>query len=254
MFDQIHKPRLLKDVPLILIRAIPSIYYYVNNENGNAPEKINELFYGNLNFLSDSLSVIGRRLKISEFENIASDFKALKEKSNNRITDLNEITTRLAASCSTYRDQIRTLLREIKSSLTNSYKENVNPLEILIVKNDANPDSLEKLANILHNFCYYNTELINWQAANSTASIMASDFVIFGSTQSSEIHEQAESINSYRKPALAAAFLKKDVVQSLRHGAQLTKRGFPVLYKVFTPIRLFTSIDKIYIMYHLHYN
>ena len=254
MFDQIQKPRLLKDVPLILIRALPSIYYYTNKENGTAPDKVNELFTGSIKFLAESLNVIGSQLKNSELEKIASDFQALKTKSADRVSKLNKTTARLAAACGKDRQQIRTLLRELKSSLTDSYKKSVNPLNVLIVKNDANPESLEKLANILHNFCYYNAELIDWQVPDLTASVLASDFVIFGSTQPSDIHDQVEAVKAYKRPALAAAFLKKDVVQSLRHGAQLAKRGFPVLYKVFTPIRLFTSIDKIYITYHLEQN
>ncbi len=251
MFDQIHKPRLLKDVPLILIRSMPSIYYYVNCNNGSAHAKASELFTANIKFLSDALNAVGDRLNNSKFLEISAGLLNVSRKSADGSKALNELTISLAAECSRCRDQVRTLLREIKSSLTDAYKNDVTPLKISIIKNDADPVSVEKLANILRNFCFYDVELHNWQDQDNIAALLASDFVIFGSVFSPEIHEQAASLQAYKRPGLAAAFLKKDVVQSLRHGAQLAKRGFPVLYKVFTPIRLFTSIDKVYILYHL---
>ena len=51
------------------------------------------------------------------------------------------------------------------------------------------------------------------------------------------------------------AVLKKDKKfdqQTLRNGAWLERKGHEVLYKIFTPLRLFTTVDKIYMKFQFH--
>jgi hypothetical protein len=87
-----------------------------------------------------------------------------------------------------------------------------------------------------------------------SSKLIASDFVLFYCISSPEIHKQVNSLTTYHIPGLAMMHFDKDVAfnqEAIRHGAQLAKIGFCVLYKMFTPIRLFTTIDKTYLQYNL---
>ena len=42
---------------------------------------------------------------------------------------------------------------------------------------------------------------------------------------------------------------KKVDQQTIRNSAWLQNKGYDVLYKIFTPIRLFSNIDKIYLKF-----
>jgi len=110
------------------------------------------------------------------------------------------------------------------------------------------------LIYILKNFCYYEADKASIHAYNYPEKLVKSDFIFYASTHPASIHSDIKSLKTYQKPGLAIAYIEKEGVadrQAIRHGAQLQKSGFPVLYKVFTPIRLFTSVDKLYMKYHL---
>jgi hypothetical protein len=84
--------------------------------------------------------------------------------------------------------------------------------------------------------------------------MLDSDVVLFCSTASPNIHHQVKSLQNFKKPGLAIVQMEKDVAEdkeAIRHGSQLMKTGFPVLIKMFTPLRLFTTIDKIYLLHQL---
>ena len=78
--------------------------------------------------------------------------------------------------------------------------------------------------------------------------------VLFYSIASPEIHNQVRSLETFHKPGLALAKIEgngspdKEII---RHGAQLMKMGFCVLFKMFTPLRLFTTIDKTFIAFNM---
>ena len=251
MYEEIRKPRLLKDVPLLLIRALPSIYYYTKNFQYYAPKQINNYFITQAHFLSEALTIIGERLTNEKLSEVAASLKEIELNPNQNRNLLNELTIKLSGECSKQREPLRALIRELKPELIDLYGKNVEPLKIAVVENNCKAERVKKLIHLLQDFCYYKTELIDWQYQDGANSVLASDFVVFASIQSPQIHNQVKFLQAYKKPGLAAAFLDEEREISLRHGMQLMKAGFPVLYKVFTPIRLFTTIDKAYILYHM---
>jgi len=251
MYEEIHKPRLLKDVPLMLIRALPAVYYFIKYKNNNIPQKVLQLFSANVEFLAGAINEIGSKLDNKTMLSTASLVKELAQDMNDAGAALNELTMALSAECTKNKNELRALMRDVKPFLISLYKGKVPALKILLIDDGEEPEFIDKLSKTLQNFCFYNVEQISREGKNSAANIIASDFVIYTSISSPEIHGQVKSLDTYKMPGLAIASLTKDKESSIRHGAQLLKTGFPVLFKVFTPIRLFTSIEKSYIIYHL---
>ena len=84
--------------------------------------------------------------------------------------------------------------------------------------------------------------------------LQACDFIIFTSAYSITINEDVLKVRQYNKPMMILADIKKEEKvdqQTLRNGAWLQSKEYDVLYKIFTPLRLFTSVDKNYMKYHL---
>jgi hypothetical protein len=142
----------------------------------------------------------------------------------------------------------------MRSSLIEMYKEQVHSLALVVMNNSKELANVEKLAKTLQNFCHYKVDIINPNDIAHSKKLVKSDFVVFASTHPPQIHEQVSALKTYKKPGLAVVHLEKDGQldqQAIRHGAQLMRIAFPVLFKVFTPIRLYTSVDKNYMQYHL---
>jgi len=250
MYEEIRKPRLLKDIPLMLIRALPPLYYYTKYNRGYAPERVERLFKSHVRFLTVILQKIGERLENDSFLKISSLCNKMELNPTEGKVLLNDLTVQMSDICRKNRDQLRLLIREIKPELINSYKSIVSALKIAIVEDDK-ADLVKKLENTLCSFCFYEVVKLDWKGSETISVISDSDVVLFASTASPRIHDQVRALHTYKKPGLAASFLDEDRELSLRHGAQLLKIGFPVLFKIFTPIRLFTSVDKVFIKYHL---
>jgi hypothetical protein len=130
----------------------------------------------------------------------------------------------------------------------------VIPLQIVLIEYTGGKENVSALRNTLQNFCYYKVVTEKPDSYNYGSTLLQSDFGMFTSTFPSRIHDDVKSLKSYRRPGLAVAYLNEEEernTQSIRHGSQLHKTGFPVLFKIFTPIRLFTSIDKEYMKFNL---
>jgi len=250
MYEEIRKPRLLKDIPVMLIRTLPPLYYYTKYNRGYAPEKVERLFKSHARFLAVVLQEIGERLANDSFLKISSLCKKIELNPEEGKVILNDLTAQISDICKRNREQLRPLIQEIKPELIKSYKGAVPALKVALVEN-GNVELVQKLKSSLCNLCFYEVAKLNWKGSETISAISDSDVVLFASTASPRIHDQVRALQTYKKPGLAASSLDEDRELSLRHGAQLLRIGFPVLFKVFTPIRLFTSVDKVFIKYHL---
>ena len=152
---------------------------------------------------------------------------------------------------------MRKQIHEIKTALMDIYSSLVNTIHILVVDNSRGQQDIDKLLSILKNFCQYKVHHVDSESPDHVKSIIESDFILFYSISSPLIHQQVKSLDTYHLPGVAMVQFPKDAdpdKEAIRHGAQLMKIGFPVLFKMFTPIRMFTTIDKTYIQYHLRGN
>jgi len=255
MYEEIRKPKLLKDVPTSLIRALPTLYYTNKFASNDTTERVQNLYDSNVEFLSEGLKIIGNLLKNSEFNTLSK--KALELKGTPSVElfeSTQDLSTDLADLCTTNKEELRKNIREIKSQLNSLYPSLVNTINVLLIDNSCGEEDITKVSGTLKNLCFYHVDQTEPVSSDFSSKLLDSDFALFYCISSPEIHKQVNSLTTYHVPGLAMMHIDKDVAlnqEAIRHGAQLMKIGFCVLYKMFTPIRLFTTIDKTYLHYNL---
>ena len=255
MYEEIRKPKLLKDVPTSLIRALPTLYYTNKYACNDMPERISNLYNSNVLFLSQALKKIGHQLKNEAFTSLSEEALMLRgTPSIELLEQTQDFSIKLADLSSRNREELRINSQYIKSELTTLYPSLVNTIKVLLIDNSCGKQDITKVAGILKNLCCYHTDQTEPISSDFSPKLISSDFVLFYCISSPEIHKQVHSLTTYHIPGLALMQIDKDVAinqEAIRHGAQLMKIGFCVLYKMFTPIRLFTTIDKTYLQHNL---
>jgi hypothetical protein len=255
MYDEIRKPTLLRDIPLLLIRGLSPIYYYCKYANDHAPEAVKNHYINHLSYVASTIQLVGGILKDKNLCELSNSFRQLENlSSGDRLKKLEQLTTKLSAISAKLKSDFEKVVKEKKSELVEVYNQSIDKLKLLLVDNNNEPDRVKKLQGILGNFCLYEVDSVNIRAHHYPEKLINNDFIFFSSTHPSTIHQTVKSLKTYQKPGLAVAYIDRDGVvdrQAIRHGSQLQKAGFPVLFKVFTPIRLFTSVDKLYMKFHL---
>ncbi len=252
MYEDIRKPRLLQHIPLLLIRPLPIIYYYCRHAQKNEPTPLREIYRSHVHYLSEALDRFAQQAQIGELKEVARSVAALIRVAEQK--RLEEITVALSRICNRHQSEIRQALQALRPALVTLYRERTRKIRVLAVDVNNEPERIEKLLNTLTRYCYYPCDRCGPSGKEFPLRMVETDFVLFTSTFPPQIHSLVESLKTYRKPGLALATIDLEMQaekQSLRHGAQLQRIGFPVIYKTFTPIRLFTSIDKAYVQYHL---
>jgi hypothetical protein len=255
MYEEIRKPKLLKDVPTSLIRALPTLYYANKYSGGNMSESIQNLYSSNVDFLNQALRKIGNQMKNVEFTTLADKALDLKGMpSTDMFQKIQDFSEKLANLCTVNREDLRKNTRDIKSHLSTLYPSLVDTIKVLLIDNSCGEEDITKVYGTLKNLCFYHVDQIEPVSSEFTSKLLASDFALFYCISSPDIHKQVHSLTTYHIPGLAMMHIDKDVAlsqEAIRHGAQLMKMGFCVLYKMFTPLRLFTTIDKTYLHYNL---
>jgi len=255
MYEEIRKPKLLKDVPTTLIRALPTLYYSNKFANPNLNERIQELYDSNVTFINQALKIIGNQLKKKEFTTLGEQALGLKGTPSAKLfKETQDFSEKLAILCTTNREDLRKNNQEIKTELTTLYPSLVDTINVLLIDNSCGKEDITKVFGTLKNLCYYHVNQTQPESEDLSAKLLTSDFALFYCISSPDIHKQVHSLTNYHVPGLAMMHIDKDVAinqEAIRHGAQLMKIGFCVLYKMFTPIRLFTTIDKTYLHYNL---
>jgi len=250
MYENIRKPGLLKDIPLLIIRALPSIYYYSKISNGTDQEKSHQLFTQNLAYLGAVIEMMLKDLKIAGLEQTLSLITVLKQSSGANITiNVEQLTLILSDICSQNKELFRDYYRKNKKQMVDLYQKLVVPLKVLVT--DSTKE--EKLSHLLDDFCYYNIRLANSNEGKFSEDISKSDFVILTKIYAADVHQLVDRLNAFRKPGMvvvSSADSGQENKIALRHARQLMRSGFPVLFKIITPIRLFTTIEKTFLLYH----
>jgi hypothetical protein len=255
MYEEIRKPKLLKDVPTSLIRALPTLYYTNKFATDDTTDRIQKLYDSNVVFLNQALKIIGNQLKNKEFNALADEAPGLKGKPSAILFEhIQVFSIKLADLCSLNREELRKNNHQIKSQLNILYPTLVDTINVLLIDNSCGKQDITKVIGTLKNLCYYHVGQTDPSSSQFSTKLLDSDFALFYCISSPEIHKQVTSLDAYHLPGLAMMQIDKDVPldkEAIRHGAQLMKVGFCVLYKMFTPIRLFTTIDKTYLQYNL---
>ena len=258
MYEELKKPGILKHIPIPLIRAFPCIYYYNNYRKSHNNEKVLKLLDSNINYLDEALVYMSNRMDIHQFKDVSRTIYQLK-KDNSKQYTLHYISAieKLACVCECNSDKIKKFLKSEKSKLNDIYNKNILKLKITLVNTQGIEAQHKKLSSILTNNCNYDVDSTNANNSKYSVQIINSDLVVLDSTFKPEIHQLMDSLRSFKKPGIALVPLAGNTEEdriSLRHGNQLKKKGYHVIYKSFTPIRLFTSIDREYLKFNLTKN
>ena len=258
MYEDFRKPGILKHIPIPLIRALPCIYYYNNYRISRNNEKATKLLDSNINYLDEALVYMSNRLDIHQFKDISRMIYRLKKDNSTQYT-LHYTTAieKLACVCECNVDKIKKFLKSEKSKLIDIYNKNILMLKIILVNTQGIEVQHKKLSSILSNNCNYDVDSTNAHNSKYSEKIINSDLVVMDSTFNPDIHQMIDNLSSYKKPGIALVPFVGNTEEdriSLRHGNQLKKKGYHVIFKSFTPIRLFTSIDREYLKYNLTKN
>ena len=255
MYDQLRKPKLLKHVPMIIIRALPVIYYYSKFINSGSQHTAKMIFNEHLDYLRECLKSISENLGKNIFADVISSFESLKDDSKgDRLILCEQAINKLAAVFSEYYAEIKPEISAVKENLIIYFKKKKTPIKVLVADTENDPPQSEKLNSILANFCYYPVDMTSLAATSYASKVVSNDFVVYTSTLPAQIHDAVNELKNFRKPGLALvqASAGTDInPQAVRHGSQLLRIGFQVLFKSMAPIRMFTSIDKIYMQHSL---
>ena len=255
MFEELHQSRLLKDVPAVLLRTLPSIYYYSRFVETDAPERVTAIFQANIRFLESALHKIGQELEMDRFTALSSYVGQMQEIQHDELlAALDHIILDLSMHCTSNLAAVQQLVRDQKQSLTDLYNKLVPSLHIVICDVNDEPGHVEKLSAALIKSCNYSVEACDQCSSEYANKIVQSDIVVFASTHPGTIHQEMQNMESYHKPTigLARSEVNGNVDESsIRHAAQLIRMGFEILFKPFNPTKLYTSIERTFMKYHL---
>ena len=250
MYENIRKPGLLKNIPLLIIRALPSLYYFGKFGSKYNNAGCEQLFLENLDYLKHALKLMYSQMNTNSLD---QTIKILDHMDTSPIQDIlptiERLTTDLSDHCNANIQECRNFYKENKQKLIDLYRENVTPLHVLVT--DMQTD--QRLPHLLCDVCYYDVQHARIKSDDFSTKLGANDFVILTNLNTSDIHSQIEQIDSFQKPAMVVTGIDDSTSANktaIRHAMQLIRRGFPVIFKIFTPIRLFTSVEKTFFKYY----
>jgi hypothetical protein len=199
---------------------------------------------------------MSNRLDILQFKDISRQIYRLKKMEPEQyIRIFISAVEKLSCVCECNLDKIKKFIQTEKNKLNEIYLNNAHKLSILIISIEQDEKMQQKISSVLKNNCNYNVHLLKYDESKFSTHILKSDVVIINSAYNPVIQNLTENIKSYKKPSIALVKMEGNEEKNriaLRHGNQLKKKGVPVIYKTFTPIRMFTCIDREFIKYNLH--
>lgn len=255
MYGDIKKPFLLKDIPSVLLRSLPAIYYFSKYFNHAAPHKTKTLFKTNAMFLSNALNYLGERWSADELKHFSDTISKMSLKPyKSLIHGLENEIISFAEYCSTHRKLLKERFGEVENRLHKLYQESVTKLQIFLFNPNGDHSIFDQVERNLYDFCDYNVISSNPAKNNFSDNMLNSDFVVFLSIYDKRILDDIKYIDIYSRPGLALGsgnFEQFENKQTKKNSDALLKKGIKVIYKMYSPIRLYTTIDKLYLKHHL---
>lgn len=255
MYGDIKKPFLLKDIPSVLLRSLPAIYYFSKYFNHATPYKTKTLFKTNAMFLSNALNYLSEKWNADELKHFGDTICKMSLKPYKMLIDgLENEIIKFAEFCSSNRQLIKEDFGEVENRLYKLYQESVTKLQIFLFNPNGDHSTFDQVERNLYNFCDYNVLSSNPSKNHFSDNMLNSDFVVFVSIYDKRILDDIKYIDTYSRPCLALGPGNFDQIkfqEASKNSDQLLKKGIKVIYKMYSPIRLYTTIDKLYLKYHL---
>jgi len=225
----------------------------------NIPDEAKSIFNSYTKYFSEAIKKINTVVADNNLGSLLAEVNQLSNLDSHKIeTEVYEITKKLSQICIKNSEIIKKEYEGrdgLKTALIDLFAQKTEKTKILLLDNDNNLDWANSLSKKLIYKCYYDVKLTKTTADDFSDIIVKSDFVVFASATPQSIHEDVEFLKIYQKPGLILGSLQKDEKldqQTIRNGSWLKNRGYDVLYKIFSPMRLFTTIDKINIRFMLN--
>ena len=255
MYGDIKKPFLLKDIPSILLRSLPAIYYFSKYFDHSTPHKTKPLFKTNVMFLSNALNYLGEKWNSDELKQFGESICNLSLKPYKSLfSGLENEIINFAKFCSENRKLFKDRFVEVEKRIHKLYRESVNRLQIFLFNPNGDHTIFDQVERNLYEFCDYSVISSNPTKNHFSDFMLNSDFVVFLSIYDPRILEDIKVLNTYSRPGLALGtgnFELDQNQQVMKNGDELLKNGINVIYKMYSPIRLYTTIDKLYLRYYL---
>jgi len=252
----VRKPNIVRGIPNLLVRAMPTIYYYGRYAGHTISKQAKVYFESHVEYLNQALKKMAVALDDEELESATKNITSLSKIQTNQIeAEVNQISRNLSAIFSAKKDQVKKEYdgeNGVKNELIELFRSTAKCPNLAVVDTSNEFEWVDKLASTLTDSCYYDIIKTRPMAESYTDDLLKSDFVLFASATPQRIHEDVENLKRFKKPSLILGQMKKDEKldqQTMRNGSWLRSRGYDVLFKLFSPLRLFTSIDKINIRF-----
>jgi len=253
MATDASKPNIVRGIPVPLIRPLPTFYYYGRYATQNGSFEALKRFNSSATYFADSVKILASETNDKRFLDIADLATQFNLSDMMSIIDhVIKITTGLSDLCVAHSDLLKGNPALSKENFAEGYKSTVGPLRIILIDNNSEYERIAKLKETFINTCYFDVAISSLYADSFIDRVNACDFIVFASAYPITINEDVKNVHTYNKPCLIIANLIKDKKfdqQTIRNGNWLQRRGYEVLYKIFTPLRLFTTIEKLYMKF-----
>ncbi|MDZ7330869.1 MAG: hypothetical protein ONB31_02700 [candidate division KSB1 bacterium] len=252
----VQRPNIVRGIPMLLVRAMPTILYY-GRYSGLQPKKdVKSYFEQYVHYLAQAIELMGQAMEDPSLSGTAEQAHQLKMIATNQIESaLFQLSRTLSGIFSTKKELTREKYESpggAKEQLARLFCSSVSRPRIAVVDTNNELEWVEKLCLTLRESCLYEAHKTYSNSEHYTDDILGSDFILFASAAPQHIHEDVQALKNYQRPGLVLGQLTKNEKvdqQTIRNGAWLRGRGYDVIFKLFSPLRLFTSIDKIYVRF-----
>ena len=249
---------MIKGIPSLIVRALPVPYYYGRYAGQDIPSQAESIYRTYIKYLLETLKQMSELLGNEQCATIKAKVEQLPKVNPSEVeAGIIEITSKLSEICTQNKSKIKEVYEGengLKKSFAELFCDVIEKTKVLIINNSNDPEWVDGLQRKLIKNCYYDVEISQTNAQEFSDLMVKSDVVVFASATPQTIHEEIKFLDTYRKPGLVLGGLKKDEKfdqQTMRNGSWLRSRGNDVLFKIFSPMRLFTTIDKIHIRFLL---
>ena len=155
MERDISKPNVVKGIPVPLIRPLPTLYYYGQYFQQNDSPKAIKLFKDHIEYLTDAIKILASEVD-DDINYIANLTSELSDTDTNIIVNkVIQITSKLSDACIKHKNKIKDNPKFSKENLAQLYRLKVQPLKLLLIDNNNEPQRAKKLLDTFQNTCYY---------------------------------------------------------------------------------------------------
>lgn len=242
------------EIGLPLVRPLPTICAYAGGVQTRplVPAVLEEEFYAHVDCLIDLVETACLRAGVpsSVCEEVTQKAVNLtRSKKNDLVAGVNELLFNLSRMSGIHKSALKHELSAQPQIYRDIYWGRVYTKKITLIHQGDGVESAEKAAKSLREGCYYDVTVM--PETHIALKPMSSDFVVFLPTDGPIRPATLATASTLGLPILMLIDLGRKVETAdpvmVRTAHQYTQTGLKVLYRPFTSLRLFTSVDTRYV-------